>query len=78
MVADDQGALFGEQMSALANGMKKRLGGTDTPFFYTLPAKALAPQITRPSGIKGRAEALEITDWQDAAAITTWIGKAAN
>jgi sialate O-acetylesterase len=77
MVADDKGALFGEQMSALANCMKKRLGGEDTPFYYTIPSKSLAPEITKPSGIKGRAEALEITDWQDAAAITTWIGKTA-
>jgi len=52
-------------------------GGEDTPFFHTLPAKSLAPEITKSYGIKGRAEALEITDWQDAAAITRWIDKAA-
>lgn len=77
MVAEDKGALFGEQMSALANGMKKRFGGEDTPFYYTLPAQSLAPQITKPTGIEGRAEALEITDWLDAAALTEWIRKVA-
>jgi hypothetical protein len=63
-------------MSALADCMKKRLGGKDTPFYYTLPAASLAPKITKPSAIKGRSEALAITDWQDGAAITNWIGKA--
>ena len=75
MVAEDKGVLFGEQMSALANCMKKRFGSGDTPFYYTIPAKSLAPEITKPSRIKGRAEALEITDWQDAAAISNWIGE---
>ena len=64
-------------MSALADCMKKRLGGKDTPFYYTLPAASLAPKITKPSAIKGRSEALAITDWQNGAAITSWIGKAA-
>ena len=77
MVAEDGGALFGEQMSALANCMKKRFGGDDTPFYYTLPAKSLAPKITNPAGIKGRGEALEIADWQDGAAIVNGIEKAA-
>jgi hypothetical protein len=65
MVAEDGGALFGEQMSALANCMKKRFGGDDTPFFHTLPAKSLAPGITRPAGIIGTHHAIEITDWAD-------------
>lgn len=64
-------------MSALANGMKKRFGGEDAPFYYTLPAKSLAPKIIKPSGIHGRAEALEITDWQNGAAILDWLGNAA-
>ena len=76
MVAEDGGALFGEQMSALANCMKKRFGGEDTPFYYTLPATSLAPKITKPAAIKGRSSALEITDWQDGAAISNWIEKA--
>ena len=76
MVAEDGGALFAEQMTAVANGMKKRFGGEDTPFYYTLPAKSLAPKITNPSGIKGRAEALEI-DWQNGAAILDWLGNTA-
>lgn len=77
MVSEDSGALFAEQMTAVANGMKKRFGGEDTPFYYTLPAKSLAPKITKPSGIQGRAEALEITDWQNGAAILDWLGKTA-
>jgi hypothetical protein len=64
-------------MTAVANGMKKRFGGDDAPFYYTLPAKSLAPKITKPSGIQGRAEALEITDWQNGAAILDWLGKTA-
>jgi len=63
MVAGDGGALFGEQMSALANCMKKRFGGTDTPFYYTLPAKSLAAKITKPQAIQGRNVALEINRW---------------
>ncbi len=77
MVAEDGGALFGEQMSALANCMKKRFGGEDTPFHYTIPAASLAPKITKPSAIKGRSSALEITDWQDGAAIANWVCNAA-
>jgi hypothetical protein len=76
MVAEDDGALFGEQMSALANCMKKRFGGEDMPFYYTLPAKSLAPKISKPSGIQGRAEVLEIIDWQNGAAILDWLGNA--
>lgn len=77
MVAGDQGALFGEQMSALANCMKKKFGGEDTPFFYTLPAPSLAPKITKPGGIRGRSEALEITDWANGRAIADWLGSVA-
>lgn len=69
MVARDQGVLFGEQMSALANCMKKEFGGTDTLFLYTIPSTSLASKITKPAGIKGRSEALEITDWSDGIAI---------
>jgi sialate O-acetylesterase len=63
MVAEDGGALFGEQMTALANCMKKRFGGDDTPFYHTIPAKSLAANITSPAGIKGTHHAIEISDW---------------
>jgi sialate O-acetylesterase len=77
MVAQDNGEFFGEQMSALGNCMKKKFGGDDTPFYYTMPTASLAPKITKPATIKGRSEALEISDWKDGASILNWIGKAA-
>jgi hypothetical protein len=73
MVVADQGALFGEQMSALANGMKKRFGATDTPFYFTMPATSLAPKVSKPSAIKGGHESLEITDWSGGPAVIDWI-----
>jgi len=73
MVAGDQGALFAEQMSALANCMKKKFGGPDTPFFYTLPAKSLAPGITKPAAIKGKSTAIEIGTWNEAEFISSSI-----
>jgi len=77
MVAEDGGALFGEQMSALANCMKKRFGGEDVPFLYTIPAKSLTPKITKPDAIKGVSQSLEISGWEDGAAIIEKIGAAA-
>ena len=76
MVAADQGALFGKQMTALANCMKRKFGGDDFPFLYTLPAKSLAPQITPPDDIKGNSTALEIADWQNGSAILDWLAGA--
>lgn len=63
-VADDQGALFGEQFTALANGLRKRFGG-DPTLLYTVPAKSLAPKITQPKGIEGTSKAIEINDWKN-------------
>ena len=76
MVAADGGAHFGEQMSALANCMKKRFGGADVPFLYTMPAKTLAPKITKPDGIKGSSKAAEIGNWDDSSAIMELLGTA--
>ena len=64
MVAHDEGANFGSEMSALTNGWKRHFGGeTDPHFIHTLPAKSLAPKITKPSGIQGTNTAVGITAW---------------
>ena len=59
----DKGAHFGEQLTALANSWKVRFGCPDPQFFYTIPAKTLVPEITKPPGIKGASTALEIDHW---------------
>jgi hypothetical protein len=64
MVSEDKGANFGPEMTALAKSFKARFGGDDVPFIYTVPAKALAPKVIKPEGIKGKSTAVEITDWQ--------------
>lgn len=66
MVEADQGALFGEQMSALANCWKTKFACEDPVFIYTLPSKALAPRITLPKDIKGKSKAVEIDTWNAA------------
>ena len=65
MFSQDQGAHYGEQLAALANGWKKNLGGGDPHFFYTIPGKALAPKITGPQSIQGNSTAIEIGNWND-------------
>ena len=63
MLEEDQGADYGAELSAMANCWKESFGGEDPYFFYTIPSKALAPQITRPKGIKGKSMACEIGHW---------------
>jgi len=63
MVADDRGANFGPEMSALANSFKTLFGGNDVPFLYTMPGKALAPKLTQPNGIKGKSTACQVDHW---------------
>jgi sialate O-acetylesterase len=79
MVADDQGANFGPEMSAQANSFKTRLAlwqdGEDIPFVYTVPSKTLARKITAPAKIKGKNTAIEIKDWSE---IATVIERIAN
>ncbi len=65
MVADDQGANFGPEISALANCFKAKFGGEDPHFFYTIPSKGLAPKITRPTAIKGKSTGIELGDWSE-------------
>ncbi len=59
----DGGQHFTEQMTALANGWKKRFGCEDPFFCYTLPSRSLAPKITAPQGITGKSQAIELTAW---------------
>jgi len=63
MVAKDNGANYGSELAALANCWKAKFGRVDSHFFYTIPSKALAPQITRPKTIKGKSVACEISRW---------------
>jgi hypothetical protein len=72
MVAEDQGALYGEQLSALVTSWKERFGG-DPAFFHTMPSKELAPKITAPQGIK--ATAIEIKDWADVAPVLDAVAR---
>ena len=65
MFSQDRGSSFGEQLSVLANSWKRRFGGDDPAFLYTLPSKALAPQITRPRSIQGKSAAVEVGDWSE-------------
>lgn len=62
--AAEQGATFGEQMTALANAWKTKFG-RNPGFFYTMPSQALAPKITAPAGIQGKSTAVLIEDWTD-------------
>jgi hypothetical protein len=43
-----------------SSGTGKVANGEDVPFFYTIPT---APRISKPSKIKGSAEALDAGDW---------------
>jgi hypothetical protein len=78
MPGKDQGAHFGEQLSALANGWKVRFGGEDVPFFYSIPAKSLVSGITRPEQIKGISTGFEINAWSDVAETQNLIEKLVN
>ena len=73
MVADDQGANFTPEMTALAKSFKNRFSlwqdKTDVPLFYTVPTKSLAPKITKPQGIQGQATPVEIDSWNDVSGV---------
>jgi len=80
MVADDRGAEFGPEMSALANSFKSRFSlwqdGADIPFIYTIPAKELAPEISQPQAIKGASTALRLNRWQELGRVLNTVVKA--
>jgi hypothetical protein len=77
MVKEGEGANFGLEMAALAKSFKSRLGDPDAEFIYTVPGKALAPQITKPEGMQDKSLAVEITDWSDVTSLIEAILKAA-
>lgn len=68
MVAKAEGAHFGGEMTALANGWKRLFQCEKDPhFFYTIPASTLATKITTPQGIQGANTAWEIKAWMERA-----------
>jgi sialate O-acetylesterase len=74
----DQGAHYGEQLSALGNCWMKRFASEGTPFFYAMPDKALAPKVTAPKAIKAASFPLPMTQWptggkEGAALFQQWI-----
>jgi len=79
MVADDQGANFGPEMSALANCFKTRFAlgqdGEDIPFIYTVSSKTLAPKLTTPKGIKGQSTAVQLNDWLELSGVIKAVVK---
>jgi len=67
MFAKDEGANFGSEMSALANGWKRHFKGEKDPhFIYSMPAKSLAQKITKPGNIEGASAAFEVGAWPEA------------
>lgn len=76
MVADDQGALYGEQLAALATSWKERFGG-EPAFFHTIPSKELAPKITTPSGISDKHTAIAVKAWDDFESVLQAVESAA-
>jgi sialate O-acetylesterase len=73
MVAADQGANYGPELTALANSFKKGFGNDETAFYYTSPSKALAPKLTQPKGIKGNSANVELSNWTSADGIKKLI-----
>lgn len=66
MVAEANGAHFGEQMSALANGWKRHFKSEKDPHFvYTIPSKQLAPEISKPSNIRAESTAFKVNAWPE-------------
>ena len=68
MVADDEGANFGTEMSVLASCFKSKFDAEDIPFIYTLPSKTLAPKVTTPK-VEGKSTAIEIGEWADVSSV---------
>ena len=65
-VAAADGAYFGEQMSALANGWKRFFKGEKDPHFvYTIPSQELASKISQPKEMKGASTPFQVTAWPE-------------
>jgi hypothetical protein len=79
MVAEDQGANFGPEMTVLSNSFKTRFAlwhdGEDIPFVYTIPSKTLAPKLTQPEAIKGKSAAVELDDWLELGGVLEAVAK---
>jgi hypothetical protein len=66
IVADDQGANFGPELSVLANCFKPRFGrrtgsgqaADDAPFIHTVTGKTLAQKRAQPRAIEGKGAEL--------------------
>jgi hypothetical protein len=69
-LGEDEGSSFGARFSVMANSWKDTFAYgkqvIDPHFFYTVPSKTLAPKITAPAGIKGKATAYEMDQWLSA------------
>jgi len=76
MFDGEKAANFGPELSALANGWKNHFGGEDIPFFYTIPAKSLTPNVIAPESIKGTSVGLEFLEWTGHLAIDNLIDAA--
>ncbi len=75
MFTKDQGANYGEQLSALANCWKAKFGREDTNFIYTMPSRELASKVAKPTRIKGRSTAVEIGDWSEVANLIETVAR---
>ena len=73
MVAGDEGANFGPELSVMASALKTRFNSGDVPFIYSVPSKELAPKLTQPKSIKGKSKAVEINDWYGTATVEKLI-----
>ncbi len=66
MVEKGEGANFGGEMAALANGWKRIFKGEkDLHFVYTIPTADLAPKISKPNSIKGASVGFEVSAWPE-------------
>ncbi len=65
MVEKDQGEHFSSEITTLINTWKKKFSNTDTPFYFTIPNKTMAPKITAPSKITGKHAHTVMSDWNN-------------
>jgi len=67
LVADGEGANFGQRFAVAANCWKETFARgsevIDPHLVYAMPSKALAPKLTKPEGIQGKSTAVELKAW---------------